>query len=104
MNRRLNFSWDDIFPVDLTTPIEKLLDMFYLGVHRVPVFSKDGVIFNVISQTDFLQVLAQCLPVLGDLDKKTLRELRLIEGKEVLSVNAKKPVISVLSTMVYFCS
>lgn len=65
MHRKFDQSLEDIFPVTLETPIEKLVDMFYLGVHRVPVIGNDGTVINVISQSDFLQVVAQSLPVLG---------------------------------------
>lgn len=65
VHRKFDQSLEDIFPVTLETPIEKLVDMFYLGVHRVPVIGNDGTVINVISQSDFLQVVAQSLPVLG---------------------------------------
>lgn len=98
LNRQLT-NENEVFPVELSTPIEKLLDMFYLGVHRVPVISKDGSVFNVISQTDFLTVLAQCLPLLGDLNKQTIGSLGLTKGKILQVVEFDKPVISALSVL-----
>jgi CBS-domain-containing membrane protein len=58
-------NFEHIFPVFLTTPIEKLMDMFNLGVHRVVILDKTDKIQNLISQTDLLNVLVQTIPLLG---------------------------------------
>jgi len=99
VHRKFDQSLEDIFPVTLETPIEKLVDMFYLGVHRVPVIGNDGTVINVISQSDFLQVVAQSLPVLGDLNDKTLEELELTAEKTIYSIKENQSVLVALSIL-----
>jgi len=91
---------DNVMPVQRNTHITQLLDMFYQGVHRVPVMSDDGTrILGVISQTDLLSILAQCITVLDQTSRtKTVAELELGE-KELITVHKDTSVISVLMRM-----
>ena len=58
---QIHSEYETVFPVKKDTPIPKLMEMFYEGVHRVPVLTEDGTLINVISQSDLLAILAQCV-------------------------------------------
>jgi CBS domain-containing protein len=90
---------EHIFPVVKETPIQKLIDMFYLGVHRVPLIGEKGQLLNVISQSDLLRVLAECIPFLGELASKTLKDLKIGTTPNLLKVNEDKIVLQVIAEM-----
>lgn len=58
---------EDLQVVEKTTPIETLMEMFYRGIHRVIVVEHEPQIpISLLSQSDLLMVLAQCLPFLEE--------------------------------------
>jgi len=90
-----------IFTVKCSTPLNKLMEMFYQGVHRVLVIEeKNSSSNNVISQTDLLRELAKCLPFLDEKEKaKTVDQLHLGSSKDLISTNCDAQTLSVLVRM-----
>jgi len=89
-----------LFTVQKSTPINKLLEMFYQGVHRVLVIGeeKERRLESIVSQSDLLSLLAQCLPYLEDSEKKkTIVQLKLFDKSSLRTVSADTKTISVLS-------
>lgn len=90
---------EHIFPVTKQTSLQKLIDMFYLGVHRVPLVGDQGELLNIISQFDLLRVLAECIPFMGELATKTLDELKIGKNPSLLKIPNTSTVIQVITQL-----
>jgi CBS-domain-containing membrane protein len=65
LSQKVKSKYEHLFTIKKSAPVNKLLEMFYEGVHRVIVVDEDNhTALNIISQSDLLSVLAQCLPYL----------------------------------------
>jgi CBS domain-containing protein len=100
LSARFKSNYEHVFRVKRTTPVSKLLEMFYEGVHRVIVVDVDGhTALNIISQSDLLSILSQCLPYL-DVKERTKPVNQLGLGTQKLaSVSTDTKTITVLSKM-----
>mmetsp|Transcript_5269 Transcript_5269/g.7394 ORF Transcript_5269/g.7394 Transcript_5269/m.7394 type:complete len:337 (-) Transcript_5269:43-1053(-) len=95
-----------VFYVTRDTPISRLLELFYGGVHRVAVTSasdeesaEKGLLLNVISQSDLLGVFAQTLPLMDkEARNKTVKDLQL-GTRDLVTASHKKRAIDVLYKM-----
>lgn len=64
---QIKSGYQHLFTVHLSSPVDKLLEMFYQGVHRVVVMADDhSTALNVVSQSDMLALLAQSMPLLTE--------------------------------------
>eukprot|EP01118_Nematostelium_gracile_P011746 TRINITY_DN421_c0_g1_i1.p1 TRINITY_DN421_c0_g1~~TRINITY_DN421_c0_g1_i1.p1 ORF type:complete len:327 (+),score=67.36 TRINITY_DN421_c0_g1_i1:43-1023(+) len=98
LSHRIKQQYGHLITVTKSTPITKLLDMFYLGIHRVLVLDDKGVVENVISQSDLLHILGQCLPFLEERERKILvKDFGL--SSELTTVKMDTKTIQVLSMM-----
>jgi len=93
-------NYEHMFRVKTTLPLTKLMEMFYEGVHRVIIVDEDGTTaLNIVSQSDLLRILSQCLPYLDNKEAtNTVNELAL-GTSQVVSVSSDAKTISVLATM-----
>ena len=87
-------------PVFANTPLSLVIHIFSQGVHRVPIMDESGAIVNVFSQSNVVQFLAtnQCLNLIGQKGKKTLKELGL-GIKPVLAIDMHKKLIDAIHKM-----
>jgi len=102
LSQGIKKNYQHLFTIKRTTPVSKLLEMFYEGVHRVIVVDTDGhTVLNIVSQSDLLAILSQCLPYLDKKDRaKSIAELKLGVGTDkLIKVNANTKTIEVLSKM-----
>jgi len=102
LSQNIKRDYQHVFTVKKSTPLDKLLEMFFQGVHRVLVVEEDSDdVINLVSQSDLLGLLAQCLPYLEEKEiKKTVQELNLsVDTKHLTSVLADTKTIEVLSMM-----
>jgi CBS domain-containing protein len=95
-----------VFYVTRDTSLPRLLELFYGGVHRVAVTSSSdeetaekGLLLNVISQSDLLDIFAQSLPLLDKTARnKTVKDLQL-GSRDIVTASHKKRAIDVLYKM-----
>eukprot|EP00013_Stygamoeba_regulata_P023803 CAMPEP_0177649098 /NCGR_PEP_ID=MMETSP0447-20121125/11186_1 /TAXON_ID=0 /ORGANISM="Stygamoeba regulata, Strain BSH-02190019" /LENGTH=323 /DNA_ID=CAMNT_0019151795 /DNA_START=56 /DNA_END=1027 /DNA_ORIENTATION=+ len=64
-----------VWPVKLETSLDKVFDLFWMGIHRVPVIESTGRITTVLTQSDVIAFLAQNIHILGESRWRTLEEL-----------------------------
>ncbi|KAL6065150.1 CBS domain containing protein [Balamuthia mandrillaris] len=83
-------------PVKRETSLDKLVEYFWLGMHRVPVVNTHHNIINIVTQSDMLRFLAQNIHLIGDAAKKSLDSYGLGRSQEVISVSADDKVSHVL--------
>lgn len=66
-----------VWPVKLETSLDKVFDLFWMGIHRVPVIESTGRITTVLTQSDVIAFLAQNIHILGESRWRTLEELNV---------------------------
>lgn len=88
------------FPFRLNSPIEELIRVFSVGIHRVPVMDNTGKVANFISQMDLLRFLAENIYLLaeGRRGERTLSDLKLVP-REVRFVRGDIMVLLALQYM-----
>eukprot|EP01089_Gocevia_fonbrunei_P015484 TRINITY_DN453_c0_g1_i1.p1 TRINITY_DN453_c0_g1~~TRINITY_DN453_c0_g1_i1.p1 ORF type:complete len:325 (+),score=71.44 TRINITY_DN453_c0_g1_i1:79-1053(+) len=64
-----------IKPIHRGTLLPRLLDLFYLGVHRVSVVDSNNKIFNLVSQSDVMQYFAQNIHLIESKSQSSLEDL-----------------------------
>jgi len=72
-----------LFSVNRGSKIESVLELFYQGIHRVVVLGSDGKTpINIISQSDMLHILTQCLPYLDEnVRTQTIERLHMVKSE-----------------------
>lgn len=102
LSNEVKRSYDHVFIVQKSTSVMKLLEMFYSGVHRVLVLEEENsVAINVVTQSDLMNLLAQCLPFLEEeTKKKTVRQLSL-DTKNLVTVTADTKAFTAICRMQY---
>lgn len=88
----------DIKPVHRETFLPKVLDLFYLGVHRVTVVDSQNKIFNLITQSDVMAYLAQNIHLIKERANLTLESLK-IGNQGAFTVTGDTTVIKALMTI-----
>jgi len=68
-----------------------LADQF---IHRVPVVDNQGHVVNIISQSSVIQVIKDCVDVVGGDTERKITELNSVGSSPVLSVNKSETVIN----------
>jgi len=89
----------EIKPVKRETLLLDVIDMFYMGLHRIAVVDDKNHIFNLISQTDVLAYLAQNIHLIREKAGHTLKEFKLGVFEGLVSVKEDDSMIKVLMTL-----
>lgn len=64
-------------PVKRETFLPKVIELFWLGMHRLPVVNMENNIINVLTQSDLLAFMAQNMHLIGAIARKNLAECNL---------------------------
>lgn len=64
-------------PVKRETFLPKVIELFWLGLHRLPVVNMENNIINVLTQSDLLAFMAQNMHLIGAIARKTLDECNI---------------------------
>jgi CBS-domain-containing membrane protein len=81
-----------------TTPLWDAIAIFQKGAHRLPITNEDGVIINLISQTDVLRFLMTQRDYYDSLFESTLEDLKLGRHHAV-SIHQDQTTLAALQKM-----